>query len=84
MDGVVEVVLESVPVSEVRLEAAVGGCVLLLVEAQVPLADGVGGVARVAQVLGQEALAQRQAPWLRLQDHQVLGAGVRRVAARHQ
>jgi len=84
MDGVVEVVVESVPVAEVRLEAAVGWRVLLLVEAQVPLADGVGGVARVAEVLGQEALVQRQAPWLSVQNHVVLGARVRRVATRHQ
>lgn len=45
------VVLESVPVAEVRVEAAVGRRVLATVETLVPFADGVGGVAGFLEVL---------------------------------
>lgn len=71
-DAVVVVVLETVPVAEVGVEAAVRGRVLFLEEAQVPLADGVGGVTGVLEVLREDLLRQRQAPRLGFQDHQVL------------
>lgn len=48
------VVLQAVPVAEVRVEAAVGRRVLPTVEALVPLAEGVRRVAGVLQVLRAE------------------------------
>lgn len=68
----VEVILVTVPVAEVRVEASVRRSVLLFVEPQVPFADGVSGIPVTSQVLRHERLRQRKASRFGTQDDQML------------
>lgn len=78
--GVVGVVVHTARQgAKVRVEATASGQALLLVEAQVPLADHVGGVAELLQSLGEGDLVEGQAVGLTGTDDGVLQAGVNLV-----
>lgn len=68
----VVVVLVAVPEAQVGVEAAIRRRVLLLEEAQVPLAHGVRGVAQSAQSFRKQSLVERKTPRFRFQDHEML------------
>ena len=65
--------------AKVGVEASASGQALLLVEAQVPLADHVGGVAELLQSLGEGDLVKGQAVGLAGPDDGVLQASVNLV-----
>jgi hypothetical protein len=58
VNRVLIIVLEPLPVAEMRVEASVRGRVLLSEKSQVPLAYRVSGVAVSLQVLREESLIQ--------------------------
>lgn len=68
--------------AEESVEATLGGHAATLVEAQVPLAHHVGGVARLLELLGQGDIFQGQAVGLGSSDDGVLKACVDLIPAK--